>query len=144
MKKVLSVLALICVAFILSGCSDSESEKFTHTIDKIRTPDGDYFIDGTVTNVSNEDYLMRSIQFICYDAKGRILGTAIKDWDGEAKITVPNQTIKYTARFKGDPLDETYDSLETTEFFGEEKYIFSPAHYIDHCNFDKITYRLNK
>ena len=114
MKKVLSVLALICVAFILSGCSSNDLTDFDNTIDEQENRHGCYHVEGTVTNKSSQEHKTVKITFVCYDIDGNQLGT----------ISASNKTI-----FAGNTWK--YDAYTCEDF----------ATKVDHCDYYEITHK---
>ena len=86
-------------------------EKFSYTVDSQYNDSFSYYIEGTVVNNKDRDYSYVQIEFICYDAEGNNLGTAIDNTNN----LLGNQTWKYKAAFIGD--NES----------------------VDHCDFHEIT-----
>lgn len=110
MKKGKSLLLLLlCGAMFLtfavgsSSESSSESpskgkeEKFSYTVDNSYADSFAYYIEGTVTNNTDREFSYVSISFICYDAAGNNLGTALDNTNN----LLGKQTWKYKAMFLG-------------------------------------------
>ena len=91
-----------------------KKEKFSHTIDKSYVGDYNmgYYIEGTVKNNEDKDYSYVQIEFVCYDAAGNNLGTALDNTNN----LLANQTWKYKAMF----MDQDGDK-------------------VDHCDYHEIT-----
>ena len=71
-----------------------------------------YYIEGTVANNTEKDYSYLQIEFICYDADGNNLGTALDNTNN----LLAGQTWKYKAMFMG-----------------------SDSETVDHCDYHEIT-----
>ena len=71
-----------------------------------------YYIEGTVKNNTSKDYSYFSIEFVCYDAEGNNLGTAIDNTNN----LLAGDTWKYKAMFMGSNSDE-----------------------VDHCDYHEMT-----
>lgn len=123
MKKGKNLLFLmLCGAMFLTFAIGSSSEtvskgkkaeeKFSHTVDKSYADLVAYYIEGSVVNKTDKDYSYVSIEFICYDAAGNNLGTALDNTNN----LLGNQTWKYKAMFMGSNKDS-----------------------IDHCDYHEIT-----
>lgn len=126
MKKFKNTLfLLLCgAAFIALGVgSTSETstekssngsgkEKFSYTIDTQYADTFAYYIEGVMTNNTNKDYSYVEIDFICYDAEGNNLGTALDNTNN----LLGGQTWKYKAMFFGsnEELVDHCDYHETT------------------------------
>ncbi|MBE6157616.1 MAG: hypothetical protein E7160_02360 [Firmicutes bacterium] len=94
--------------------SPDKTEKFSYEIDKSYVGDYGigYYIEGSVKNNKDKDYSYVQIEFICYDAEGNNLGTAVDNTNN----LLANQTWKYKAMFLGTD---------------EEK--------VDHCDYHEVT-----
>jgi hypothetical protein len=125
MKKGKSLLLLLlCGAMFLtfavgsSSESSSESpskvkeEKFSYTVDNSYADSFAYYIEGTVTNNTDREFSYVSISFICYDAAGNNLGTALDNTNN----LLGKQTWKYKAMFLG-----------------------SDSNAVDHCDYHETT-----
>lgn len=121
MKK----LALVLSAFSLilfTGCdiedieniTEADTEKFNYTVDSASLDQFgvSYYIEGTVENKKDKDYSYVQIEFICYDASGNNLGTALDNTNN----LLGGQTWKFKAMFLG-----------------------TGASTIDHCDYHEIT-----
>ena len=71
-----------------------------------------YYIEGSVKNNKDKDYSYVQIEFVCYDADGNNLGTAIDNTNN----LLGNQTWKFKAMA-----------------------MFSDAENVDHCDYHEIT-----
>lgn len=80
-----------------SETSNSKSERFSYTVDNQYSDGFGYYLEGIVTNQTDKDYSYVSIEFICYDADGNNLGTALDNTNS----LLANQTWKYKAMFLG-------------------------------------------
>ena len=89
-----------------------KKEKFSYTVENSYHDTFAYYIEGTVTNNRDRDYSYASIEFVCYDAEGNNLGTALDNTNN----LLANQTWKYKAMFMGT---------------NEEN--------VDHCDYHEIT-----
>lgn len=87
-------------------------EKFSHTVTNEYSDSFTHYIEGTVTNNKDKNYSYVQIEFICYDAAGNNLGTALDNTNN----LLGKQTWKYKAM---------------AFFSGEEN--------IDHCDFHEIS-----
>lgn len=98
----------------LGGNNKEEGEKFTHNITKSYLDEAGfgYYIEGTVKNNLDKDYSYVQIQFVCYDAEGNNLGTALDNTN--------NLLGKETWKFKamGMFVNETVDHCDFKEITG--------------------------
>lgn len=94
--------------------SNETQEKFTYEILKQYSDDYGmgYYIEGNVRNNQDIDYSYVQIEFICYDANGTNLGTAIDNTNN----LLGNQTWKFKAMA-----------------------MFSDAKTVDHCDYHDIS-----
>ena len=116
------VIFLIVIVVIIVGSlaakdgatgENKEKEKFSYEITKQYADEFKfgYYIEGTVKNNRDKDYSYVQIEFICYDASGNNLGTAVDNTNN----LLGGQTWKYKAL-----------ALTTAE-------------NIDHCEYHEIT-----
>ena len=94
-----------------SGTTNS-SEKFSYTIDDSYSDGYGYYIEGIVTNNKDKDYSYVQIEFVCYDASGNNLGTAIDNTNN----LLGNETWKFKAMG-----------------------LFTDGKTVDHCDFREVT-----
>lgn len=94
--------------------ASTKQPKFSYTVDsQYRDEYGwSYYIEGSVTNNKDKKYNYVQIEFICYDAEGNNLGTALDNTNN----LLGNQTWKYKAMFMGSNTDA-----------------------VDHCDYHEIT-----
>ncbi len=94
--------------------TETKEEKFTYDVTSQYADEYGfgYYIEGSVRNNRDKDYSYVSIEFVCYDAEGNNLGTAIDNTNS----LLANQTWKYKAMFMG-----------------------SNSENIDHCDYHEIT-----
>lgn len=97
-----------------STTSPDKTEKFSYTIDKSYMGDYNigYYIEGTVKNNKDKDYSYVEIEFVCYDAEGNNIGTALDNTNN----LLANQTWKYKASFMGTDEEQ-----------------------VDHCDYHEVT-----
>lgn len=98
-----------------SNSSDSNNkqvEKFTYTVTDEYTDMFSHYIEGTVKNNRDKDYSYLQIEFICYDAEGNNLGTAIDNTNN----LLGQQTWKFKAM--GLFTDKTVDHCDYHEITG--------------------------
>lgn len=95
-----------------TSSNDTKVEEFSYTIDSSYSNGFSYYIEGTVTNNKDKDYSYVSIEFVCYDANGNNLGTAM---DNTSNL-LGNETWKYKAMG-----------------------LFSDEENVDHCDFREVT-----
>lgn len=104
------LLFLLCGAVFLTFGLGSTSEisdeisninvtkdKFSYTIDRQYSDTFAYYIEGIVTNKTDQEYSYVQIDFVCYDKDGNNLGTAVDNTNN----LLGNQTWKYKAMFLG-------------------------------------------
>lgn len=126
-KKIMLTLCMISVLSFVSGCSvDEVNQGIEDTIDDATEPEvtctvenqyrGDYdigyYIEGTCTNDSNQDYDYLQVELICYDADGNNLGTAMDNTNN----LLSGQTWKFNAMA-----------------------LVDDATTIDHCDYHQVT-----
>lgn len=94
--------------------STEKVEKFTYEITKQYSDEYGfgYYIEGNVKNNRDKNYSYVQIEFICYDANGTNLGTAVDNTNN----LLANQTWKYKASA-----------------------LFSNVENVDHCDFHEVT-----
>ena len=98
---------------VINDYVESEKkEKFSYTIDSSYSDSFSYYIEGTVTNNKDKDYSYVSIEFVCYDANGNNLGTAMDNTNN----LLGNETWKYKAMG-----------------------LFTSDEKVDHCNFQEVS-----
>lgn len=124
--KVLLIIFIIILIIIMmmsacaKGVSDAIDESFadnkdlSYTISSQYSDDYgvSYYIEGSVTNNGSKDFSYLQIEFVCYDASGNNLGTALDN----TNHLLANETWKYKAIFMG-----------------------SDAKEISHCNYHEIS-----
>ena len=123
-----TMLLLLCGIFfgLLAIGSSSETstekssnggkgkEKFSYTVENQYADSFAYYIEGILTNNTSKDYSYVQIEFICYDAEGNNLGTALDNTNN----LLGGQNWKYKAMFLGSsdiPVDHC-DYHETTSW----------------------------
>lgn len=118
------IVGIIAIASIAGGDnakegdalkeSDKNSEKFTYEITKQYKDELGlaYYIEGGVKNNRKTDYSYVQIEFVCYDASGNNLGTAIDNTNN----LLANETWKFKAMG-----------------------MFTDAKNVDHCDYHEIT-----
>lgn len=128
-KWLIVILCVIGIIIIGSAFSDSEEtakegdnsrdkkkpvEKFTYEITNQYADEYgfSYYIEGSVKNNKDKDYSYVEIEFVCYDAEGNNLGTAIDNTNN----LLGNETWKFKAIS-----------------------LASDAENIDHCDFHEIS-----
>ena len=114
MKKIiLGLFAIVTCLTITTGCTTEEEMKnFSYEVTNEYTDSiGTHYIEGTVKNSNDKDYSYVQIEFVCYDAEGNNLGTAIANTN--------NLGSKETWKFKAMGL------------FSDSK--------ADHCDYKEIT-----
>lgn len=125
-KWVWIIIVIIVIAILASSSSDNNAsekstnnanktksvEKFTYEILNQYNDTFAYYIEGSVKNNKDRDYSYVQIEFICYDADGNNLGTAIDNTNN----LLGQQTWKYKAMFMGSGSEE-----------------------VDHCDYHEIT-----
>ena len=119
---VIIVIILFCVIGCVNGCVNSVDEAIneienapkndlTYIIDKQYDEDGwAYYIEGTVKNESDKDYSYVQIDFICYDADGNNVGSALDNSN--------NLLAGQTWKFKAMSLDSDIDHCDYHEITG--------------------------
>ena len=102
------------IALIVSNGDNKPTEKFTYEVTKQYADEYgmSYYIEGSVKNNKDKDYSYVQIEFVCYDADGNNLGTAIDNTNN----LLGNQTWKFKAMA-----------------------MFSDAETVDHCDYHEIT-----
>ena len=60
-----------------NNSASNTKEKFSYTISKQYSDTFSYYVEGIVTNNKDKNYSYVQIEFICYDANGNNLGTAL-------------------------------------------------------------------
>lgn len=119
----LIIIILIMIIVSISSGSDESSkennedkvtEKFSYEITSQYADEYgfSYYIEGSVKNNKDKDYSYVQIEFICYDAEGNNLGTAIDNTNN----LLGNETWKFKAMS-----------------------MFSDTKIIDHCDYHEIT-----
>lgn len=120
-KLLIAIIVVVVIAIIASvsggndsGNNDNKVEKFSYEVTKQYADDYgiSYYIEGSVKNNKDKDYSYVQIEFVCYDAEGNNLGTAIDNTNN----LLGNQTWKYKASA-----------------------LFSDSDKVDHCDFHEIT-----
>ena len=98
----------------LSSRNSEPVEKFTYEISNEYSDEFNfsYYIEGSVKNNKSKDYSYVQIEFVCYDADGNNLGTAMDNTNN----LLGNQTWKFKATA-----------------------LFSDVQNVDHCDFHDIT-----
>lgn len=98
----------------VSNGDNKPTEKFTYEVTKQYVDEYgmSYYIEGSVKNNKDKDYSYVQIEFVCYDAEGNNLGTAIDNTNN----LLGNQTWKFKAMT-----------------------MFSDADTVDHCDYHEIT-----
>lgn len=91
--------------------TEQKQEKFTYEITNQYNDTFSYYIEGNVKNNRNKNYSYVQIEFVCYDAAGNNLGTAMDNTNN----LLANQTWKFKAIFLG-----THEE-------------------VDHCDYHEIT-----
>lgn len=119
MKNLAKIFVCFAFVFSLAACVDLEEvtsieDNFSHEITKSYKGKGNigYYIEGTVSNNSDNDYSYLQIEFICYDKDGNNLGTAIDNTNN----LLGNQTWKFKAMG-----------------------LFDDVKNVDHCDYHEIT-----
>lgn len=92
-----------------NSSSQKNTEKFTYEISDQYSNSFTYYIEGYVKNNRDKDYSYVQIEFVCYDADGNNLGTAIDNTNN----LLANQTWKFKAMFLG--TDKTVDHCDYHE-----------------------------
>ncbi len=120
------IIAIMIIASVAGGNEDNAkegnvsngdnkpAEKFTYEVTKQYADEYgmSYCIEGSVKNNKDKDYSYVQIEFVCYDADGNNLGTAIDNTNN----LLGNQTWKFKAMA-----------------------MFSDAENVDHCDYHEIT-----
>lgn len=120
------VIALIVIVSVSGGSGENAkegnvskdkteaTEKFTYEVTSQSADEYgfSYYIEGNVKNNRDKDYSYVQIEFVCYDAEGNNLGTAIDNTNN----LLGNQTWKFKATA-----------------------MFSDAENVDHCDYHDIT-----
>jgi len=85
---------------MLTGCTEEidnmlKEDDFSHTVTSSQSDSAGigYYIEGIVTNNTDKKYSYVQIEFICYDAEGNNIGTAMDNTNN----LLGNQTWKYKA-----------------------------------------------
>ncbi len=112
---ILGIIAIAIIGAALGGGNNetSQEEKFTHTVTNSYLDEAGfaYYIEGTVKNETDKEYSYVQIEFVCYDAEGNNLGTAVDNTNS----LLGNETWKFKAM-----------GMFTNE-------------NVDHCDFKEIT-----
>ena len=93
----IAVILLILLGVGISNIAkekDEEQENFDHDITNEYTDSiGTHYIEGTLKNNNNKEYSYLQIEFVCYDADGNNLGTALDNTNNLGS----NETWKFKA-----------------------------------------------
>ena len=112
---ILGIIVIATIGAALGGGNNenSQEEKFTHAVTNSYADELglSYYIEGTVQNNTDKEYSYVQIEFVCYDADGNNLGTAIDNTNN----LLGNETWKFKAM----------------GMFTDEN--------VDHCDFKEIT-----
>lgn len=125
-KLLIALIIIILIVVIVSISSGSEesskeksednkvTEKFSYEITSQYADEYgfSYYIEGSVKNNKDKDYSYVQIEFVCYDAEGNNLGTAI---------------------------DNTNNLLENETWKFKAMAMFSDIEIIDHCDYHEIS-----
>lgn len=118
------IVAIVIVSAITDGGDDTNStdgntstkktqaKKFSYTISNSYSDKFGYYIEGTVKNNKDKDYSYVQIEFVCYDADGNNLGTAIDNTNN----LLGNETWKFKAMG-----------------------LFTDGRTVDHCDYHEVT-----
>ena len=111
------LLIFVGVIVLIGACSSlmddvekEQKERFTHEVTKeYNNSIGEHYIEGTVKNETDKEYSYVQIEFVCYDADGNNLGTAIDNTNN----LLANETWKFKAM--GLFTDKTTDHCDFKE-----------------------------
>ena len=104
-KWIIVIVAIILIGIIASSDGNDAEEtknnaksskstpKFSYEITSEYNDTFTHYVEGTVKNNKNRDYSYVQIEFICYDADGNNIGTAVDNTNN----LLANQTWKFKA-----------------------------------------------